>query len=63
MDPYYPGFLWVDPTQTHFWYGSGGTKTPLHFDPISLFHTHITGKKVRTRVAIMPSNVWIILQL
>jgi hypothetical protein len=47
MDPFYKGFLWVDPTQTHFWFGPGGTKTPLHFDPISIFHTHIKGRKVR----------------
>jgi len=46
MEPFYPGFLWVDPTQTHFWFGPGGTKTPLHFDPISLFHTHVSGRKL-----------------
>ena len=47
MDPFYKGFLWTDPTQTHFWFGPGGTKTPLHFDPISIFHTHVAGRKVR----------------
>mmetsp|Transcript_41823 Transcript_41823/g.69853 ORF Transcript_41823/g.69853 Transcript_41823/m.69853 type:complete len:855 (-) Transcript_41823:334-2898(-) len=48
MDPFYSGFLTVDPTQTHFWFGGSGTKTPLHFDPISLFHTHIKGRKLWT---------------
>mmetsp|Transcript_17812 Transcript_17812/g.24644 ORF Transcript_17812/g.24644 Transcript_17812/m.24644 type:complete len:903 (+) Transcript_17812:137-2845(+) len=46
MEPFYPGFLSVDPTQTHFWFGPGGTKTPLHYDPISLFHTHVKGRKL-----------------
>eukprot|EP00240_Pyramimonas_obovata_P003439 CAMPEP_0118928462 /NCGR_PEP_ID=MMETSP1169-20130426/5697_1 /TAXON_ID=36882 /ORGANISM="Pyramimonas obovata, Strain CCMP722" /LENGTH=864 /DNA_ID=CAMNT_0006870437 /DNA_START=251 /DNA_END=2842 /DNA_ORIENTATION=- len=46
MEPFYDGFLSVDPHQTHFWFGAEGQKTPLHFDPISLFHTHVKGRKL-----------------
>eukprot|EP00854_Cymbomonas_tetramitiformis_P004979 gene4979-6067_t len=35
-----------DMTNIHFWLGPKGTMTPLHYDPISLMHTHVFGRKV-----------------
>ncbi|KAK3255666.1 hypothetical protein CYMTET_35165 [Cymbomonas tetramitiformis] len=46
MQPFFPGFFFVDMTNIHFWLGPKGTMTPLHYDPISLMHTHVFGRKV-----------------
>mmetsp|Transcript_17235 Transcript_17235/g.23809 ORF Transcript_17235/g.23809 Transcript_17235/m.23809 type:complete len:658 (-) Transcript_17235:214-2187(-) len=46
MEPFFPGFLYVDPQQTHFWLGAKSVKTPLHYDPITLFHIHVKGRKL-----------------
>mmetsp|Transcript_12717 Transcript_12717/g.24126 ORF Transcript_12717/g.24126 Transcript_12717/m.24126 type:complete len:669 (-) Transcript_12717:335-2341(-) len=46
MQPFFPGFLYKDGPQTHFWYGAKSVVTPLHFDVVTLFHTHVRGRKL-----------------
>ena len=33
------------PARSSFWFGPGGTVTPLHHDTIMLFHTQVVGRK------------------
>ena len=47
MVPFYEG-LQSDPVpnKTHLWVGGAGTRTPLHYDPVSILHTQVKGRKV-----------------
>lgn len=48
MEPCFPGFIKNTAQQgsgTYLWLGAKGIITPIHHDPVSLFHTHIRGRK------------------
>jgi len=47
MEPFYEGLQTAPvPNQTHLWVGGAGTRTPLHYDPVSILHTQVKGRKV-----------------
>mmetsp|Transcript_23054 Transcript_23054/g.27859 ORF Transcript_23054/g.27859 Transcript_23054/m.27859 type:complete len:403 (+) Transcript_23054:333-1541(+) len=51
MHPLLPGIMYKDCASTHFWLGPGGTYTPIHFDPVSILHTQVTGSKTWYMIA------------
>lgn len=59
LDDFVPFGEYLDPDRLpgrcFFWFGPGGTVTPLHHDPCNILVAQVTGRK---RVRLVPSTQW-----